>query len=116
MASLLTRNNTWALVFLTISYTGILLQQPNLCAVVLDMARKNSGGVYAFLNTVGNAGSAFSTVVFGYMVADFGNYNAPFIPMILALTLGAILLMRVDPTHELFAAEDEVPLAACEIE
>ena len=117
IASLLTPNNTWALVFLTISYTGILLQQPNLCAVVLDMARKNAGGVFAFLNTVSNAASALSTVVFGYMVGYFGNYTAPFIPMILTLALGAMLWMRVDPTHELFATEkNEVPLTACEIE
>jgi MFS transporter, ACS family, glucarate transporter len=112
--SVLTPNNLWALVFLSISYTGILLQQPNLCAVVLDTARKNAGGVFAFLNTVSNAGSALSTVVFGYMVAYFGNYTAPFVPMILALILGTVLWLGVDPTQQLFA-DDPSPSPAVQL-
>jgi predicted MFS family arabinose efflux permease len=111
LASIVTPDNNWALVFLSISYTGILLQQPNLCAVVLDIARKNAGGVFAFLNTVSNAASALSTVAFGYMVAYFGSYQVPFIPMIAALALGTLLWVRVDPTEELFVNSPSEDLA-----
>jgi len=111
-ATVITRSNALALVFLSLSYTGILLQQPNLCAVVLDIGRKHAGGVFAFLNTVSNSASALSTVTFGYLVAHFGNYDAPFIPMIAALILGTFLWARVDPTEELFAHEPEVRVQA----
>ena len=57
------------------------------------------------MNTAANAASALSAVVFGYMVGYFGNYNAPFIPMVALLSVGALLWLQVDPTRELFPEE-----------
>lgn len=94
-----------ALVFLSCAYGGILLQQPTLCALCLDVGRKNAGAVFGFMNTAGNAASALSAVVFGYLVGYFGNYNTPFIPMVALLSLGAMLWLHVDPTLELFPEE-----------
>jgi MFS family permease len=91
-----------ALVFLSLAYGGILFQQPSLCALCLDVGRKNAGAVFGFMNTAGNAASALSAVVFGYLAAYFGNYNAPFVVMVVLLCLGAILWRQVDPTRELF--------------
>jgi len=53
-------------------------------------------------NTAANATGALSTVVFGHMVHYFGNYNAPFVPMVASLRVGALLWLQVDPTRELF--------------
>ena len=61
--------------------------------------------MFGFMNTAGNAASALSAVVFGYLVGYFGNYNAPFIPMVALLSLGALLWWQVDPTRELFPEE-----------
>jgi hypothetical protein len=36
------------------------------------------------------------------MVSYFGNYNAPFVPIVALLCLGALLWFQVDPTQELF--------------
>ena len=108
-AAILTTDGTWALVFLSLAYAGILLQQPNLCAVCLDTGRKHAGAVFGFMNTAANAASAVSSVTFGYQVAYFGNYNAPFIPMVATLCLGAWLWLKVDPSRELF--EEEEPLS-----
>jgi predicted MFS family arabinose efflux permease len=94
-----------ALVFLSLAYGGILFQQPTLCALCLDVGRKNAGAVFGFMNTAANAASALSAVVFGYLVGYFGNYNTPFIPMVALLSLGALLWLRVDPTSELFPEE-----------
>jgi hypothetical protein len=52
----------------------------------------------------GRAG-ALSAVVFGYMVGYFGNYNAPFVPMVAVLALGAVLWLQVDATRDLFPDE-----------
>jgi hypothetical protein len=57
------------------------------------------------MNTAANAASALSAVVFGYLVGYFGNYNAPFLPMVALLALGALLWLQVDPTRELFPEE-----------
>jgi ACS family glucarate transporter-like MFS transporter len=111
-ATVLTTSGTWALVFLSLAYAGILLQQPNLCAVCLDTGRKHAGAVFGFMNTAANAASALSTVAFGYQVAYFGNYNAPFVPMVATLCLGAWLWMTVDPSRELFEEERPVLIDA----
>jgi len=111
--SILTPSGGWSLVFLSLAYAGILAQQPNLCAVCLDTGRRNAGAVFGFMNSAANAASAVSSIVFGYMVGYFGNYNAPFVPMVAMLCVGTWLWLKVDPEHELF--EDEPLLAAAEV-
>jgi ACS family glucarate transporter-like MFS transporter len=91
-----------ALVFLSLSYGGILFQQPSLCALCLDGGRNNAGAVFGFMNTASNAASALSSVVFGYLVGYSGSYNTPFVPMVALLCLGALLWLQVDPARELF--------------
>ena len=91
-----------ALVLLALGYGGILLQQPSLCALCLDVGRKNAGAVFGFMNTACSAASALSAVVFGYIVRYSGSYNTPFVPMIALLCLGAVLWLQVDATRELF--------------
>src|SRR6266508_3306791 len=108
-ATIVTTSGAWALVFLSLSYAGILAQQPNLCAVILDTGRKHAGAVFGFMNTAANAASAVSSVAFGYQVAYFGNYNAPFIPMVLMLCVGTWLWLKVDPAHQLFEEEGPLP-------
>ena len=90
-----------ALVFLSCAYGGILFQQPTLSALCLDVGRKHAGAVFGFMNTASNAASALSAVVFGYMVGYFGDYNAPFVPMVALLSLGAALWLQVDATRDL---------------
>ena len=101
-ATIMTSSGQWALVFLSLAYAGILLQQPNLCAVCLDTGRTHAGAVFGFMNTAANAASSVSSVVFGYLVAYYGSYNAPFVPMVATLCLGTLLWLTVDPTREVF--------------
>ena len=104
-----------ALVFLSLAYGGILFQQPSLCTLCLDVGRQHAGAVFGFMNTAGNAASAISAVVFGYLVGHFGNYSAPFVPMVALLCMGALLWLQVDPTHELFPEVLPVESAAAEL-
>jgi predicted MFS family arabinose efflux permease len=104
-ATILTTNNTLVLIFLSLVYGGLTFQQPNICAVCLDVGRRHAGAVLGFGNTAANAASAVSSVVFGYLVGHFGTYNAPLIPMVLALGVGTMLWLTVDPTRELFVNE-----------
>jgi ACS family glucarate transporter-like MFS transporter len=96
---------TLVLVFLSLVYGGLTLQQPNWFAVCLDVGRRHAGAVVGFGNTAANAASAVSSVVFGYLVGHFGSYDAPLIPMVLTLCVGMLLWLTVDPTRELFVNE-----------
>jgi predicted MFS family arabinose efflux permease len=78
---------------------------PTLCALCLDVGHTHAGAVFGFMNTAGNAASALSAVVFGYMVGYFGNYNTPFVPMVALLSLGAVLWLQVDAMRDLFPDE-----------
>lgn len=104
-AAIVAPSGNLALVFLSCAYGGILFQQPTLSALCLDVGRKHAGAVFGFMNTAANAASALSAVVFGYMVGYFGNYNAPFVPMVALLSLGAALWLQVDATRDLFPDE-----------
>lgn len=102
MATIAATSSTWTMIFLSLAYAGILLQQPNLCAVCLDIGREHAGAVLGFMNTAANAASAVSAIVFGYIVAYSGSYNAPFFPMVAVLCVGTALWLTVDPTRQLF--------------
>ena len=45
-------------------------------------------------------------VTFGYLVGYFGNYNAPLVPMVALLCVGAWLWLRIDPTVQLIEEND----------
>lgn len=109
-ATIVTPSNTWALVFLSLAYAGIMLQQPNLCAVCLDTGRRHAGGMFGFMNTAAQVASSVSSITFGYLVGSTGNYDVPFFPMVVTLSIGAMLWLRIDPTHQVFD-EVEAPAA-----
>ena len=111
IATISTRNNTAALIFLALVYGGITFQQPNLCAVCVDLSSRHAGAVLGFANTAANAASAVSSIAFGYLVGHFGSYSAPLVPMVVALGTGMLLWLIVDPTQELFSSERVAVLA-----
>jgi len=106
-ATIYASNGLWSLIFLSLSYAGILFQQPTLCATSVDIGKGHVGAVFGFMNTASNVAAALSSVVFGYLVAYSGGYELPFIPMLVLLCVGALLWLRVDPTRRV--AEDERP-------
>ena len=99
-ATIFASNGWWSLVFLSLSYAGILFQQPTLCATSVDIGKGHVGAVFGFMNTASNVAAALSSVVFGYLVAYSGGYELPFIPMLVLLCAGALLWLRVDPTRQ----------------
>ena len=100
-ATIATTSGTLALVFLSIAYGGILAQQPNLCAVCLDIGRRHAGAVFGFMNTACQAAALVSSVLFGYLATYFGSYNAPFVPMVILLGFGTWQWLKVDPEDEI---------------
>ena len=101
-AAIVAPGGNLALLLLSCAYGSILFQQPMLSALCLDVGRKHAGAVFGFMNTAGNAASALSALVFGYIVGYSGSYTAPFVPMVALLSLGAALWLQVDATRDLF--------------
>jgi MFS transporter, ACS family, glucarate transporter len=97
----LTQEQFWVLIFLSLLLGGITLQQPAICAVCLDIGGKYAGALTGAFNTASQVGSLVSSVVFGYLVNRYANYNAPFIPMAVLLFIGTLLWFKIDPTREL---------------
>ena len=93
----------WLLVLVLLSavYAGITFQQPTMFAVCLDIGGESAGAVVGAMNTAAQVGSFVSSLAFGYMVAGFGSYNVPFIPMAGLLATGAWLWMKVEPAEAL---------------
>ncbi len=90
-----------ALVLLSLAYGGITFGQPAVFAVCLDIGGEYAGAVTGAMNTASQIGSFVGSVVFGYLVERFGNYDAPFIPMAGLLLLGTLLWFKVEPGERL---------------
>jgi MFS family permease len=112
VGAIMARDGLTSLLCLSLTYGAILFQQPNLCAVCLDTGRRHAGAVFGLMNTVCQVAAAVSAFVFGFLVARFGSYEAPFVPMLVLLGVGAALWCTLDPTQELFAAQAPPPDAA----
>jgi ACS family glucarate transporter-like MFS transporter len=101
VAVMFTHSWIGALLFLSLSYCGITLQQPIMFAVCLDIGGEYAGAMVGAMNTASQIGSFVSSLAFGYLVERYGNYNVPFIPMAVLLLLGAGLWLKVDPGERL---------------
>ncbi len=102
IAVMLTEQKMWALIFLSLSYGGITIQQPGVLAVCLDIGGKYAGAVTGAMNTATFVAAFLSSVIYGYIVKSFG-YDAPFIPMIVLLIVSALLWFRIDPARHVIA-------------
>jgi predicted MFS family arabinose efflux permease len=60
-----------------------------------------AGATVGAMNTAAQVGSFVSSLMFGYLVDHYGNYDAPFIPMAGLLLIGAWLWVKVNPAKQL---------------
>ena len=98
IAVMMTEQKMWALIFLSLSYGGITIQQPGVLAVCLDIGGKYAGAVTGAMNTATFVAAFLSSVIYGYIVKSFG-YDAPFIPMIVLLMISVLLWCKIDPAR-----------------
>ena len=101
IAAALTAEKLLALVFLSLAYGAITFAQPGNMAVCLDVGGKFGGAMTGALNTAAYLSAFLSSVIFGYLVKIYGNYNAPFVPMIALLGIGVLLTLRLDASREI---------------
>jgi len=101
-ATALTHSKVLSIVFLALGYAGSDFMLPVAWAVCLDVGGRHSGAVSGAMNMAGHiGGAALASVAFGYLVAGFGSYDAPLIPMAAMTAVSALLWLKIDPTQPL---------------
>ncbi|HXE08859.1 MAG TPA: MFS transporter [Acidobacteriaceae bacterium] len=79
---------------------GIMdLMLPSAWAMCMSLGGDFSGAATGAMNTAGNLGGWFCTVVFGYVVTATGNYNLPLRAVAAMVLIAAVLFARVDCTR-----------------
>jgi MFS family permease len=101
LATALTGNKMWALVFLALGYAGSDFMLPVAWAVCLDVGRKYAGAVTGAMNTAGQIGSFLTAAAFGYLVEYFNSYDAPLYPMAAMSVISALIWLKIDANKQL---------------
>jgi hypothetical protein len=64
------------------------------------------------MNTSGQFGGFLCTVLFGYLVREFNDYNLPLFVIAGMVALAAFLFTRIDASRPLFRPVEAPPAAA----
>ena len=103
IAAMVTRQQTLTVALLALVYGAITLQQSGVFGVCLDIGQEHAGAMVGLMNTSAQVGGLLGSVAYGYIVAHFGSYDAPFVPMAALLFLGALLWLKIDASQALGA-------------
>jgi len=103
LAAMLTEGQLLTVVFLALTYGAITFQQSSVFGVCLDIGGPRAGAMVGLMNTVAQGGGLVGSVAYGYIVERAGSYDAPFVPMVAVLLIGAVLWLKVDASRELSA-------------
>jgi MFS transporter, ACS family, glucarate transporter len=101
IAAMLTERPLLTIVLLSLVYGAITFQQAGVFGVCLDLGQRHAGAVVGLMNTSAQVGGFVSSIAYGYIVDRFKSYDAPFVPMALALFLGVLFWCRVDASSTL---------------
>ena len=101
IATMFTQHQVLTVVFLALAYGAITFQQSGVFGVCLDIAGPRAGAMVGLMNMAAQVGGLVGSILYGYIVARTGSYDAPFIPMALLLALGSVLWLSVDGSLQL---------------
>lgn len=104
IATAMSDSKVVALALLTAGFGVMDLMLPSAWAICLDTGGEYAGAVTGAMNSAGQFGGFLCTVLFGYLVQSYGNYNAPLLVIAAMLLVSAFLFSRIDATHPLFSA------------
>jgi ACS family glucarate transporter-like MFS transporter len=93
---MLTQHQLLTVMMLSLVYGAITFQQSGVFGVCLDIGKNHAGSIIGLMNTSAQVGGFLSSIAYGYIVSQFGSYDAPFVPMAAALLAGTLLWLRID--------------------
>jgi sugar phosphate permease len=103
-----TRHPVLTVVLLAFAYGAITFQQSGVFGVCLDIGGPHAGAMIGVMNTSAQVGAFIGSVAYGYLVAWFGSYDAPFVPMAVILGIGALMWLRIDASQPLSVRRAEL--------
>jgi ACS family glucarate transporter-like MFS transporter len=112
VATALTQNKTGAVFLLTLGFGVMDLMLPSAWAICLDISGPHAGAVTGAMNTAGQFGGFLCTVLFGYIVGQFNDYNLPLFVIAGMVALSAFLFTRIDASRPLTPVADSQPAIA----
>lgn len=95
-AAMMTTHPVLTVVLLALAYGAITFQQSGVFGVCLDIGGAYAGAMVGLMNTAAQVGGFVGSVLYGYIVARTGSYDAPFVPMALLLVVGALCWLKID--------------------
>ena len=104
IATAFTPSKIVAIGLLTAGFGIMDLMLPSAWAVCLDIGGAHAGSVTGAMNSAGQFGGFLCTILFGYIVDHYGDYNAPLFVIAAMLLTSAFLFSRIDRERPLFAA------------
>jgi MFS transporter, ACS family, glucarate transporter len=80
---------------------------PSAWAMCLDLGGRYAGAVSGAMNSREQVGGFTCSVLFGYLVRIYGNYNTPLFAIALMLMSSAFVFFRIDSSRLILAEEGE---------
>lgn len=90
-------------VLLSLGFGVMDCMLPAAWATCVDLGGRYSGAVSGAMNTAGQAGGFCCTLLFGYLVGAFGNYDVPIFIIAAMVMVSALLFWQLDPGKPLVA-------------
>jgi MFS transporter, ACS family, glucarate transporter len=100
-ATALSTSKSSVVVLLTLGFGVMDLMLPSAWAICLDIGGRHAGAVTGAMNTAGQLGGFICTIVFGYIVGYFNDYNMPLFVIAFMLLFSAVMFSLIDPTRPL---------------
>jgi nitrate/nitrite transporter NarK len=104
VATALTRDRGMAVALLSIGFGVLDLMLPSAWAICLDISGPHAGAVSGAMNTAGQLGGFMCTVLFGYIVGEYNDYDLPLFVIAGMVAFSAFLFTRIDASRPLFPA------------
>jgi sugar phosphate permease len=101
--AMFTHSQSLSLIALSLTYGGLTLAQPALMSACIDIGGKYAGAVTGCMQTGAYTAAFISSVAYGYIVDHFKNYDAPFVPMTVLMTVATLLWLKVDASKQVVA-------------
>jgi ACS family glucarate transporter-like MFS transporter len=103
IAAMMTTDQMLTVILLSLVYGGITFQQSGVFGVCLDIGGSHAGSIVGLMNTSAQVGGFVSSLAYGYIVARFHSFDAPFVPMAAVLFIGMLCWLRIDSSKEVSA-------------
>jgi nitrate/nitrite transporter NarK len=113
VAVALTTGKLSGVVLLALGFGVMDCMLPAAWAMSVDLGGRYAGAVSGAMNTAGQAGGFVCTVLFGYLVKAFGDYDVPIFVIAGMVLVSALLFWRIDASKPIIVDAAVAREAAC---